>query len=240
MFVLSILLTGIANALPASNTTQELNLTSALVGIAAITVGMLLIFFGYGLVYHTLFASGFLSTGFIGYCIMEAALPASSNKELFVLIVTAAIGLFGGFLAMWIFNLGLSMTGAITGVSFAIFLFSWNEDMFPHSYDKYIFISVFGLVGCFAIHFFKLTVLIVVTAFLGSYIFILGVDEFVGTGITHAFNDLIQNSSNSSDYAKDSRIYFMLGSLMVIAAVGASFQFRMHSRQSTYLVSHKS
>jgi hypothetical protein len=107
------------------------------------------------------------------------------------------VGLVVGALFMFIWRLGLAAIGALGGLMFALFLLSWRTNgILERTLDRWIFISVFVVVGAVVIIFAERILIIVFTSLTGSFRYVgekrltfsilYGIDLFVQRGFVDA------------------------------------------------------
>jgi hypothetical protein len=80
-----------------------------------------------------------------------------------------------------------------------------------------------------AILFFEKVLLVISTAFAGSYGFFFGVDVFANTGFSNGIQTFL---SGGDGYVATTAVYGMLSGVFVLAVLGAIYQFRDKNRKS--------
>ncbi|MGO8678002.1 MAG: DUF4203 domain-containing protein [Limisphaerales bacterium] len=181
-----------------------------------VAVGLLTCFLGYRLLKITLGIMGFIAGASGGWALGLSLEPGNSGIALVCAVIGAAIG---AVLYIWLFYLGIFLLGAGAG-AVVVAAFSNSAGYQPQPLFLFAVAIVFGLL---ALAMQKLMI-IVSTAFLGSYLVMAGVCHLVPGLQNHSplwFNHSQPGSVGSWGYAV---LVFWL--LLGLAAV--SFQNRAH------------
>lgn len=203
---------------------------SVVSGIILIIVGLMLLFAGYRLLRPTLFIAGMAIFTVLGYILLTRLEPAGGyqNHETVLLLGSLAIGLIGGFLAFFLFSVGLSLLGALGGGSLAMFLLSWrSQGLITSETGRAIFIAVFAVLGAIAMHFLQKPAVIVASSFGGSYLLFTGIDVFTKTGFNAALRLFLSGdlALDVSGFTADGPLYGLLVGVLVVALVGMAVQY---------------
>ena len=90
-----------------------------------------------------------------------------------------------------------------------------------------------ALVGGILIHLFEKPVVIVSTSLLGSYLIVLGVDEFAKTGFNEAVKQFVRGARtgtyDTAIFTTSGKIYGLLVTAIVLTILGVLVQYRMNS-----------
>ncbi|CAG8564593.1 20577_t:CDS:2 [Cetraspora pellucida] len=214
----------------------ELTPHEIVVGIILIVTGCIYCFFGRRVYYLTLFLIGF----YIGAIAMWMALTnneppngfSGANSPTIILLVSLAAGLFLGLLFICCAEIAIWLLGALAGYLFALFILAWAPGGVIHSSTgRIIFIVVCVLIGLLLTCFFIDTIIIVATAFIGAYAIILGVDMFVRTGFSQSVVSFLNGNLDIPPYDTNTKIYIMLGAMVVLFIIGAFFQHRFRTEK---------
>ncbi|KAK9710781.1 hypothetical protein K7432_008206 [Basidiobolus ranarum] len=225
LLLLTLLFTG--SAVAAQPGDYAITPQTSIIAVVMIIMGFFFCFFGHRFFKVIIFLAGFVVVGFIAYVICyEISAPDTSTKSTIYLVVAIVAGIIGGFLFMCIWKLGIAAIGALGGFSLGMFILSLGNGMLISSKTgRIIFIVAFVIVGIVAIFFFEKHVVIIATAIAGAYMFIVGIDYFIGTGFTQHLIAFL-NGQGESFYHTNGKIYAMLASMAVMAIIGAVVQYK--------------
>ncbi|KXS19049.1 hypothetical protein M427DRAFT_181860 [Gonapodya prolifera JEL478] len=107
--------------------TADLTVSSVIGAVINIVIGILFVFFGIRLFKTVLFLGGALFGGYLAFAILTNAEPdggykVAISREAFYLIIILVAGLVCGFLALFLWRVGLVLLGAVGGFVLAVFL----------------------------------------------------------------------------------------------------------------------
>jgi hypothetical protein len=185
----------------------------------AAVVGLLICFAGYRLVKLTLALIGFIAGAAAGWSVGLALAP---NNPTIALVCALVAGVIMAILCVWLFFFGVFILGASAGAVVAAAVF--RATGFP---VQALLILVVGVVfGILALLLQKLMI-ILSTAFSGSYLVTAAVAHFV-TGIQQVhplwFKPIATTSSDKLGYVA-------LALWLVLGLIGARFQYVIGSRR---------
>lgn len=205
------------------------------VGIAGailILAGFLLCFFGYRLFYATMFLVGFYFFGNVSYIGM--ANGGVTNSTL-LLVISIVVGILGGLLLVCCSRLGVAVLGALALYSLGLWILGWKSGgLITSSTGRAILLGVLAVVG-FILGFIRERDMVIIgSALVGAYSFVLGIDMFAHTGFVNQADSFI-NSKNSVDNRVgnlDWKQYALLAAFIVMALLGMVLQFRTWGRRA--------
>ncbi|HWV98480.1 MAG TPA: DUF4203 domain-containing protein [Candidatus Acidoferrum sp.] len=185
----------------------------------AIVAGILTCFWGYRILKFSLAIIGFIVGAYGGW---EIGLSLAHGSTGIALVCAGIGGLIGAVLCLWVYFLGVFLLGATAGGVIAAALFSGTGQQI----QPIIFLVLpigFGVIALLAQKF----MIILSTAFSGSYLIMAGVWPFVAGG---------QNASQvwlhpAQKGPSGTLGYGALALWIVLALVGVSFQFRASRRK---------
>ncbi len=188
--------------------------THQLTAPLAIAVGVLACFWGYRIVKLLLGIMGF-AAGFVGG--WTAAESLASGHDIIALVSALVGGIIGGVLCVWLYFVGIFLLGAGAGVVVAGAVFAGMEHQ-AQPLLLLVFAVAFGLLALALQKF----MIIVSTAFSGSYLIAAGAMHLVSAGRDAAplwFNGVQKGRAEFMVYAA---LVFWL----VCGLLGAGFQYR--------------
>ncbi|RIA84463.1 hypothetical protein C1645_784020 [Glomus cerebriforme] len=215
---------------------QNGNLTphEIIAGVILIVTGIIFCFFGRRVYRLTLFLIGFYVGTIIAWIILfngqQGGIVKGAASETIVLVVSLAIGFVVGLLFMCCSTIAIWVLGALGGYTLAMFILAFRSGGVIHSNaGRIIFIVVLTVLGLLLACFFKNTLVILATAFIGAYAIILGIDLFVRTGFAQSVRTFM--TSHDIPYETNRNVYLMLGGMIILFIIGTIFQFRYHKNE---------
>jgi len=201
-------------------------------GIILIVTGLIFCFFGRRVYRLTLFLIGFYIGTIIAWIALTNGEPTGGFKgtasQTIILIVSLAIGFIVGLIFMCCSSVAIWLLGALAGYAFALFILAWRSDgLIQSKAGRIIFIIVLTILGLLLACFFKNTLIILGTAFIGAYAIILGIDLFAKTGFSQSVGAFMDGNHNTT-YTTNTKVYLMLAGMIGFFIVGSIFQFRYH------------
>ncbi|KAI8905623.1 hypothetical protein EDD86DRAFT_68431 [Gorgonomyces haynaldii] len=240
-FCLAFLNAQTPNQVTTADVAQAFSGQSIASGILLIVSGFVLSFFGFRLFKPTLFLAGMALFTFLGYVLLVRVEPSAgyNPRETILLLGSLAIGLVGGFLAFFFFNLGVTILGALGGASLAMFLLSWKVNgIIEGATGQAIFIAVFALIFAVAIHFIEKPVIIGSTSILGAHLLFNGIDVFAQVGFAQAQRRFLGGDvklpKNEQIINQDGKTYGLLVGMLVFIAIAIVVQFRMTRERKSF------
>ncbi|PWA01190.1 hypothetical protein BB558_002722 [Smittium angustum] len=196
-------------------------------GVILIVLGTIFLFFGRKLIKITIFFGGFFFVGILFLTIayvIRAPLDGENTRAIIYLVVAIAVGLIGGAFALWLYKLGLFILGCLGGFALAAYIMNWSSSgLFSQNWVRIVFIVVFVIIGGLLVIFFERPVTIISTSIYGSYALFVGIDCFAKTGFKESIASVLSKTTNP--VKNTATIYGMLAGTIVLAIIGASFQF---------------
>jgi len=205
--------------------------------IAAIVFGLLWVFFGYRLIAVVLFIAGFVIFFFILLSVLEAKAPPPTLAIWLHYVIAAGAGLVGGLLFVCLKKIGFFLFGFLLGVMFSAIIIGATPlvNLFTSGLIPLIIILVSGLVVGIATIFLSRPLLIIGTAFNGSYLIGVTLDyKFLHTSVSDLFLHIISNFSNALQFTGDWKPYVVLAGIFVFALIGMFVQFKFTANNFHY------
>jgi uncharacterized protein DUF4203 len=185
----------------------------------AVAVGLLICFLGYRLLKLTLGVMGFIIGATGGWA---AGLSLAQSNNGIALLCAVIGGVIGAVLCIWLFFLGIFLLGASAGtiVATALFHAAGNQ---PQPILVLVLAVVFGLIALVL----QKLMIIVSTAFSGSYLVIAGLSHLLagGQNVSPLWFDQLQHGSTGI------LGYVALVFWLVLALAGGSFQYKGRRRR---------
>ncbi|KAF8933338.1 hypothetical protein BGZ52_008014 [Haplosporangium bisporale] len=210
----------------------NITVQAGIAGAILILAGFLLCFFGYRLFHATMFLIGFYFFGNVSYIGM--ANGGVTNSTL-LLVISIVVGILGGLLLVCCSRLGVAVLGALALYSLGLWILGWKSGgLITSSTGRAILLGVLAVVG-FILGFIREREMVIIgSALVGAYSFILGIDMFAHTGFVNQADSFI-NSKNSVDNRVgnlDWKQYALLAAFIVMALLGMALQFRTWGRRT--------
>ncbi len=196
--------------------------------LVAIAVGVLLCFGGYRILKLSLGLLGFVAGAAAGW---QVGLSLVHDNTAIALGCAIVVGVLGAVLCLWLYFFGIFILGASAGAVVAAGLFNGTGHQ-AEPILLLVFAVVFGLLALLA----QKVMVILSTALSGSYLVTAGILPFVaGNGnktFPMWFNPAQAGSTGTLGYGA---VAFWL----LLAIVGAAFQFRVSRRKVEVEVERK-
>jgi len=221
---------------PHKNADGSFTATGIATAIVLMVIGLVLVFFGHKLFKPVLFITGGFICAALTYVLLvtiesnkgQPLFGASRSIAFFFLVIVA--GILGGLLFTCLWKLGLFAIGALLGFTLGSFILGIASNGLIHSETgRVIFLSVLALAGGIGILFIEKPMLVLGTAFPGSYGFFFGLDIFLNTGFKEGMQNFL---SGGGLYVTSGVVYGMLGGVLGLAVIGCVVQFRDTKRKS--------
>ncbi|KAG0334999.1 hypothetical protein BG000_007868 [Podila horticola] len=217
----------------ARNGPYNITIQAGIAGAILIIAGFLLCFFGYRLFHVTMFLIGFYFFGNISYIGMA---NGGVTSETLLLVISIVVGILGGLLLICCSRLGVAVLGALALYSLGLWILGWQSGGVITSHaGRGILLGILAVVGFFIGLCRERETVIVGSALVGAYSFVVGVDMFAHTGFVNQADSFI-NSKNNIDnrVALDGKQYALLATFIVMALLGMAIQFRAWGRRRFY------
>ncbi|KAL3898596.1 MAG: hypothetical protein SGCHY_002629 [Lobulomycetales sp.] len=221
---------------PLESASQNVRVSEIVTAIVLIITGLVFVFFGHRLFRPILFLAGFYVFGVLAYSALIAietnrgAQLFGTNRDWLFIVIVIVAGVIGGSLFACLWKLGLFAIGLLLGFTLGSFILGLiSNGAIQSEVGRIIFLSVFALAGGIAILFFERVLLVLGTAFPGSYAVFFGIDLFAKTGFKNGVQTFI---SGQGVYNATAAVYGMLVGVVLLAIIGCVYQFRDTSRKS--------
>ncbi|ORZ13157.1 hypothetical protein BCR42DRAFT_355462 [Absidia repens] len=227
---------------PSDTTTVTLPFTDHAVTVQSIVLTVILFVTGGYLCFlggvhqhFTMFIVGFYVGSNVAYIILiNAKDDYGSNTATILLVVSVVVGILAGLLLSCCFFLAVYLVGALLGFFAALWLLSWvTNGVIQSNWGRAILIIVFVIVGIVLMAFFERILMVIATAFIGSFAIFIGIDVYLKTGFVESVISFLRARSTSVIAEATPQLRGMLGGCLGLAIVGALIQFcqlRRHSQ----------
>lgn len=198
-------------------------------GIVMMLIGLYFLIFGFSSFRGTL---GFV--GFVFFALMtwiglvnNEPMYGYPHNEIVYICVSVGLGLIGAFLFIFIYGVALYFIGGLAGIFLAVFILSWKENLVVQIQVARICLIVgMGVVLGILIILAESYTVIFCTAFTGAYLFILGLDLFIHTGLINAFLSIFDGNRNHVNvYIIRTPVYVMLAFVIVLTLGSFGWQY---------------
>ncbi|CAG8449666.1 12261_t:CDS:2 [Ambispora leptoticha] len=209
---------------------SKITVHTTIVGIILIIVGIIYCFYGRKHYRLTMFLLGYYIGALITWIILTNFEPQHYRAVVstIILIISLVVGLIVGLLTMCCADLAIWALGGLGGYAFALFLLAFADNGIIHSHAvRAIFIVIFVVAGVILMMFFKNTVIILATAFIGAYSIMLGIDMFARTGFKESVRSFM-DGQHDVVYHATTEVYLMLAALFILFVLGTIYQWNYH------------
>ncbi|CAO3626786.1 unnamed protein product [Cunninghamella blakesleeana] len=194
-----------------------------------IILGLYLMAFGFRGFRITMFVMGFLLFGLLTWIGLTNCQTSEGylNDQVTMIAVPAGLGVLGGIIFVFLWNIGIYVTGALGGLSLGLFILCWKSDLVIASdIARPCFLAgisiLFGAI-CF---FIETYIILFATSFVGSFIFIIGIDVLARKGYVAGIRSIIdRNPLHKVHYEIDRNVYILLSFTIVLFLIAFGWQF---------------
>ena len=226
-----IIWTVIAQSTDRLDVSETFNAPIIISGVLCILIGLIILFFGYRFLKVLLFIAGFYIFSIIGYSILTKTNAGDGNPSV-LLWGSIGIGLLGGFLAIFIYRLGIALLGALGGMTIALWILSLKGGgLLTDQTQRTIFIVIFAIVGSIVIQFAEKPIIIIFSSFSGAYSICYGIDTFTKLGYVDRLKEVYNAGSSIENLKIEAKeVGWQLGLLLaaniLLFILGSWYQFR--------------
>ncbi|KAI8830846.1 hypothetical protein BC829DRAFT_121652 [Chytridium lagenaria] len=222
---------------------SRITLGGILAGIIAIIFGLFIWSMGFKLYKPTIFVIGTLIGTIIGYTILTRAEPGEryAVREVVLLFGSIAIGLVFGIGLLFLRKLSVIMLGGLGGYFLGMFVLGLRPGTtIEQGWGRAIFLVILAIVGLVIGISGGKVFIIAVTAFIGAYGVVFGIDCFANTGFVEAAaRSMSFGFVNSSDYRFDGKIIVMHVVILVLTAIGVFLQLGLNKNRPLWYTDAK-
>ncbi|KAI8368616.1 hypothetical protein EDC96DRAFT_504990 [Choanephora cucurbitarum] len=198
-------------------------------GIVLMLIGLYLIIFGFSFFRGTLAVVGFVFFALMSWIglVNNEPLYGYPHNEIVYICVSAGIGLLGALLFIFLYGISLYFIGVDAGIFLAVFILSWKANLVIEiKVARVCFIVGMGIVLAVLILLTETYCVIFCTAFTGAFLFILGLDLFIHTGLINAFLLIFDGNPNHTNvYIMRVPVYVMLAFVIFLTLVSFGWQY---------------
>ncbi|KAF9958870.1 hypothetical protein BGZ72_010764 [Mortierella alpina] len=217
----------------ASNGPFNVSIQAGIAGAILIAAGLLLSFFGYRLFHITMFLIGFYFFGNVSYIAMANAGVVSQT---WLLIAAIGVGILGGLLLICCSTLGVAVLGALAFYSLGLWILGLKSGgLITSSKGRIILLVCMAIVGFILGLCREREMVIIGSAIVGAYSFVIGVDMFAHTGFTLQADSFINSKNPIGTVQFENQTpgaYGLLGAFVGLTVLGMVFQFWSFGRRN--------
>ncbi|CAO3627874.1 unnamed protein product [Mucor hiemalis] len=209
-------------------------------GIVCMIIGLYFLIFGYNSFRGTLGFTGFVFFAcmtWIGLVNNEPQYGYPHNEIVYI-CVSVGLGLVGAFLFIFLYPIALYFIGGLGGFFLAVYILSWKENLVIQiQVARICFIIGLGVVLAILILLAESYCVIFCTAFIGGYLFMLGLDLFIHTGMVNAFLTIFDGNPNHKNvYIIKTPTYVVLAfvAVLTLGSFGWQYYWNMIARQKKF------
>jgi hypothetical protein len=203
-----------------------------------IVVGLIFVFFGYRLFRPVLGIAGFV----VGCGICFEVLYYHTHIAGWLLIgVSIVAGIIVAVVSMFLVEVGIFVLGAVLGfLLLSLVIGSHDKGLIPSRTVQYILMGAVPFASGVLALIFQKFLIILATAFAGSYAVIVGIDRFVKGGFSQVIPHMIADKTDQID--ANYKTWIEIGACVVLFLIGTFIQFKhtsknyyhKHTRESGY------
>ncbi|KAG0199525.1 Mitochondrial distribution and morphology protein 12 [Mortierella sp. GBA30] len=211
----------------------NVSIQAGIAGAILIAAGFILCFLGYRVFHITMFLIGFYFFGNISYIAM---VNGNVTSQTLLLIVSIAVGIVGGLLLVCCSRLGVAVLGALALYALGLWILGLKSGgLITSNTGRIILLACLAVVGFFLGLCRERETVIVGSAIVGAYSFVIGVDMFAHTGFTAQADSFIhwRNTSIQSNFENQTTgAYALLGTFVGMSILGMVVQFWSFGRRT--------
>ncbi|KAF9155311.1 hypothetical protein BG015_010335 [Linnemannia schmuckeri] len=210
----------------------NLSVQAGIAGGILIVLGLILCFLGVRFFRICMFLIGFYFFGNISYIGMA---NGGVTSQTLLLVISIVVGILGGLLFVCCSRLGVAVLGAMALYSLGLWILGWQSGGVIHSSSgRAILLGVLAVVGFILGFIREKETVIIGSAILGAYSFVVGVDFFAHTGFISEADSFINSKNNVGDRVDklSGPEYALLATFIVMAILGMIVQFRWFGRRN--------
>ncbi|KAI1304671.1 hypothetical protein EDD11_005071 [Mortierella claussenii] len=212
----------------------NVSIQAAIAGAILIVLGLILCFFGYRIYYVTLFIVGFYFLGNISYIGMA---NAGVSSYTLLLVISIGVGVLGGLLLVFCSRLGVAILGALAFYALGLWILGWKSGgLITSSTGRIILLVALAVLGFLVGLFSEKEMVIVGSAIVGAYSFVIGVDMYAHTGFSNQADSFINSKNTVESHFENQTVgaYALLGTFLAMAALGMIIQFYSWGRTRAF------
>ncbi|KAF9927383.1 hypothetical protein FBU30_003289 [Linnemannia zychae] len=210
----------------------NITVQAGIAGAILIVTGFILCFFGYSVFHVTMFLIGFYFFGNLTYIGM--ANGGITNSTL-LLAVSIGVGVIGGLLLICCSRLGVAALGALALYALGLWVLGWKSGgVLTTSSSRIILLVALAIIGFILGLFRERETVMVGSAIVGAYSFVIGVDMFAHTGFKEQADQFINSRNTIDEHFENQTVgaYALLGTFIAMAILGMIIQFHAFGRRT--------
>ncbi|KAI7903373.1 uncharacterized protein BX663DRAFT_434048 [Cokeromyces recurvatus] len=198
-------------------------------GIVMMLIGIYFLIFGFSSFRGTLAAVGFVFFALMTWIglVNNEPMYGYPHNEIVYTCVSVGLGLVGAFLFIFLYGISIYFIGGLAGLFLAVFILSWKENLVIQlQIARICFIIGMGIIFVILIILAESYSVIFCTAFIGAFLFILGLDLFIHTGLINSFLSIFDgNRYHLNVYMIRTPVYIMLAFIIVLTLISFGWQY---------------
>ncbi|KAI9478134.1 MAG: hypothetical protein EXX96DRAFT_569683 [Benjaminiella poitrasii] len=206
-----------------------ISIAQGFTGIVMMLIGVYFLVFGFSSFRGTLAVVGFVFFALMTWIglVNNEPMYGYPHNEIVYTCVSVGLGLVGAFLFIFLYGIAIYFIGGLAGLFLAVFILSWKENLVIQiQVARICFIIGMGVIFGILIILAESYTVIFCTAFVGAYLFILGLDLFIHTGLINAFLSIFDgNRYHKNIYILRMPVYVMLAFIIFLTLVSFIWQY---------------
>ncbi|KAI8099432.1 uncharacterized protein BX664DRAFT_21030 [Halteromyces radiatus] len=204
-----------------------------IVATVCIILGLFFVFAAFQYFMYTMGAVGFIFASSVTWLILTLAEPKEGYPSVGLVYVGSCMGagLVVSLLAMYFWPITLPLMGWLAGFVLGMYVYMWREDhILLNIYARMFTAAGMGTIMAILTYIVESMIVVLATSVLGGFLFILGIDMLVHTGLVQAIRSLFNaNPFHTVVYHVDHKIYAMLSAILVIIFISVALQMHVHN-----------
>ncbi|KAI8335467.1 hypothetical protein BC941DRAFT_355306, partial [Chlamydoabsidia padenii] len=203
-----------------------------LLSTLCILLAVFFIVFSFQYFIITIAAVGFVFASGLTWVLLTLAESKEGYPSATIVYTCSSLGagvvVAGAAILSW--RCALPFIGGISGFLLGMYIWMWRADHVILNVYARMFTAV-GIGAVLAVLTFVVEsmVIVIATSFLGGFLFILGLDIILHTGLLQAIRSLVNvNPFRTVEYHVDNKIYGMLGAILAVFFVSVVLQSYLH------------
>ncbi|KAI8981561.1 hypothetical protein BDB01DRAFT_794615 [Pilobolus umbonatus] len=207
----------------------DISVAQGITGIVCIIMSFYFLIFGFSSFRITLGAVGFVFFALMTWVGLVNNEPQFGypNNDIVYLSVSGSFGVIGAILCIYVYPVALYLVGGLGGLFLALFILSWKDSLVIEiQVARICFLVGMGVLFCILVVLAELYCILLSTSFIGAYLFFIGLDLFIHTGLINPLLFVLNgNKHHSYVYITRTPLYVVLSFIIVLFLISFGWQY---------------
>jgi hypothetical protein len=206
---------------------------SIIAAIILYIVGLTFVFAGKRVIKILLFIVGFIFFGALSLVIAARIVDVesvTSGQRIGIIVGSVIVGILGGMLSWCLYKLGIAILGFLMGFSIGGLIVNGISSLQDSFWTRLGIMIGCGLAVSILMIFLMSIMIVVATSFVGSQLFMIGVDVLANKG----YLMFVEVYSKFKSVQMTPVLWAMLGSSLVLTLIGILVQWKAFSKKEYY------